>query len=246
MQMTRIFDTFYSHAAHVESAEKGKLLIAEGCSLNKVSILLQGWAIRYKSLPDGRRQILNFLLPGDIVGIFALMFKPSQYGVETLTPVTLHSFSPENLLDALNHTPRLAITLCWLAGQDERQRDEQILRIGRRGATERMAHMFMELHHRLLQVGIADSEARQLPLTQTILADTLGMSHVHANRCFRYLVREGLVMLRDGEIVLLDLGSLSSLAYFDAEYLKQEPLAPEINRATKDWSPTKYSAVQVC
>ena len=207
-----------------ETAETGKLLVIEGGKANKVIVLSTGWAIRYKSLPDGRRQILNFLLPGDIAGFFAMLFKTAEYGVETLTPVTMNRFNPEQLLDAFKEAPRLAVALSWLAGQDERQLDEQIVRIGRRGATERMAHLFMELHHRLWQAGIAENESRHFPLTQTILADTLGMSHVHANRSFRNLVREGLVTLRDGEILLLDPGSLAHLANFDADYLEQEPL----------------------
>jgi CRP-like cAMP-binding protein len=218
------FETLKGLLAHEETADKGTYLVMEGREVNSVSILSEGWAVRYKTLSDGRRQILNILLPGDIVGFFALLFKVADYGIETLTPVRLNVFTPELLLDACRYAPRLAIALGWLAGQDERQLDEQIMRIGRRGATERIAHLFMELHHRLLQVGISDEDARSLPLTQTVLADTLGMSHVHTNRSFRALVREGLVTRRDGEIVLLDTGALARLAGFNAAYLEQEPL----------------------
>lgn len=231
MQALQILDTLNGFLAHEESADKGKLLVIEGCPVRKISVLLQGWAIRYKSLPDGRRQILNFLLPGDIVGFFAIFFKTAEYGVEALTSVTLHSLPLEQLLSGSGHDQRLNIALSWLAGQDERQLDEQIMRIGRRGASERMAHLFMELHHRLLQAGLSNGEARHLPLTQPILADTLGMSHVHANRSFRSLVREGLVTLRNGDILLLDPSTLARLAGFDAGYLEQQSLATATEQA---------------
>lgn len=220
------FDTLNRLLGHKISADKGKLLVVEGGQVTRVSILLQGWAIRYKSLPDGRRQILNFLLPGDAVGIFGMPNNTAEYGVETLTPVTLHGFRPDRLLAAIRDDRRLAVVVNWLSGQDQRRLDEQIVRIGRRGATERMAHLFMELYQRLLQVGIHETDARHFPLTQTILADTLGMSHVHANRSFRTLVREELVDLYDGEIMVLDPDALARLAGFNPGYLEQRPLTP--------------------
>lgn len=218
------FETLKGLLAREETAVKGQHLVMEGREVNTVSILSEGWAVRYKTLADGRRQILNILLPGDIVGFFALLYKVADSGIETLTPVRLNVFTPGLLLDACRYAPRLAITLGWLAGQDERRLDEQIMRIGRRSATERIAHLFMELHHRLLQVGISSEDARRFPLTQTVLADTLGMSHVHANRSFRALARQQLVTRHDGEILLLDTGALARLAGFDAAYLEQEPL----------------------
>jgi CRP-like cAMP-binding protein len=209
-------------AAHQDSAAKGKLLIVEGGLVNNVSILLTGWAIRYKSLPDGRRQILNFVLPGDIVGVFGLLLRTAACGVETLTPVTMYSITSRQLLNAFRRTPRLAIELSWLSNRDERKLDEQIMRIGRRSASERMAHLFMELHHRLLHIGLSEEASRRFPVTQTVLADALGMSQVHANRSFRSLVRQGLVALHNGEILLLDPGTLARLADFDPDYLVRE------------------------
>lgn len=104
------------------------------------------------------------------------------------------------------------------------------MRIGRRNAVESMAHVFIELHYRLFQAGITDEDARRFPLTQNILADTLGMSHVHANRSFKTLARNGLASLRDGEIVLLKPATLAEVANFDGSYLEQHPLPVTIKR----------------
>jgi CRP-like cAMP-binding protein len=224
------FNTLNGLLSPGETIQPGRLLVIEGENLSKVLLLTKGWAIRYKSIPDGRRQILNFLLPGDIVGFFSLLFKNAEYGVETLTQVTTSSFTPVQLLEAFKAAPRLAVSLSWLAGQDERQLDEQIMRIGRRNAVERMAHLFIELHYRLFQAGITDEDAQRFPLTQNILADTLGMSHVHANRSFKTLARNGLVSLHDGVIVLLKPAALAEVANFDGSYLEQQPLPVTIKR----------------
>ena len=148
-----------------------------------------------------------------------------------MTAVETMSFGSTRMLEAFQASPRLGLAINWLAGLDERQLDEQIMRIGKRGAAERMAHLFLELHRRQIHVGIADWEARFLPLTQPILADTLGMSHVHANRSFRKLVREGMVSLREGDICLLDINALAALANFDASYLQHGEIPAATQRA---------------
>ncbi len=179
--------------------------------------------MRYKTLEDGRRQVLNFVLPGDIIGFFALLFKQSEHGVEALTPITYQRFSCEQALEAFKQAPCLAIAMSWLVGRSERQLSEQVVRVGRRGAAERMAHLFIELYTRLIQVGSPSEDARLMPLTQPLLADTLGMSHIHANRSFKKLVREGLVALENNGILLLDINALKQYANFDGDYLAKDP-----------------------
>lgn len=214
-----------------EELDKGASWIVEGDTVGKVSVISRGWAIRFKLLDDGRRQILNVLLPGDVVGFFALLFKTAEYAVEPVTPLGVHCFSPEPAFEAFRQAPRLAVALSWLAGQGERQLDEQIVRVGRRHATERMAHLFVELNHRLQRVGLMAEQTHQFPLTQAILADMLGMSQVHANRSFRQLVQDGLVARRGGRIQLLDTNALSQRAGFDASYLEQNALPTPISQA---------------
>lgn len=203
---------------------RGLQWINEDSEICKAYVIADGWAIRYKLLEDGRRQILNFLIPGDMIGYFALLFRTSVYAVEPLTPMTVHSFTPECAFDAFRQSPQLAVALSWLAAQAERQLDEQLVRIGRRRAKERMAHLFMELNHRLLRTGAPTLAAGLFPLTQPLLADALGMSHVHTHRTFRELVKDGLVSLHDGKVMLRDIKALSRLADFDAGYLEQKAL----------------------
>lgn len=219
-----ILDNLFEKKKEVDA---GVQLLNEGASFDKATVITQGWALRYKSLPDGRRQILNFLLPGDMYGLFSPLFRVAEFGVESLTAIETHSFSSIKMLEAFKASPRLGLALTWLAGMDERQLDEQILRIGKRRASERMAHLFLELHKRQVQTGINDKEARHLPITQSILADTLGMSHVHANRSFQTLKNEELVTLHDREICIKNVNKLAELANFDASYLEFSDIPDE-------------------
>jgi len=218
---------------HREEAAPGELIVMEDQDMNRTWVPLEGWAFRYKSFADGRRQVLNYMLPGDVIGLYSVMLKRSDYGVEAITPMTLAVFPCTELIDALAHTPRLLLALSWIAGQGERMLDEQIARVGRRGAAERMAHLFVELYIRMLKLGSSQEEARVLPLTQALLSDTLGMSHVHANRCFGTLTREKLVALKSGRLVLLDTGRLAERAGFDASYLEETAVPRETRDALK-------------
>lgn len=215
---------------HRRTLDAGERLVMDGDPMDRTAVVLDGWAFRFKDFADGRRQILNFLLPGDMVGLFALMFGTARCSVEALTPLEVASFPSAQLVPVFQNRPRLALAMSWLAGQDERLLHEQITRVGSRAATERMAHLFIELYLRLLRVGVEDAAARRLPLTQVMLAETLGMSHVHANRCFRELVRAGAAEARDGHVWLLDPDFLAHRGGFDAGYLEQH----EVPRRTRN------------
>lgn len=220
-----------------EQANEGELIVLENQEINRTRIIHNGWAHRYKSFQDGRRQIINLMLPGDIVGFYAVMRNRSDYGVEALTPLEMSIFPAADLIDALSQAPRLMLALSWIASQSERILDEQITRIGRRNATERMAHLFVELFLRLRKAGIEENEACVLPMTQSVLADTLGMSHVHANRSFKSLSRDGGASLAQGKILLKDIDLLAMRAKFDASYLEQTSLPKPTLKAVQENEP---------
>ena len=229
----RDFEVLDNLLAHREQASAGDLIVMEDQDMMRTWVLLEGWAFRYKSFADGRRQVLNYLLPGDIIGMYSVILGRSDFGVEAITPMSMAVFPCTELVEALADTPRLLLALSWIAGQGERMLDEQIARVGRRGAAERMAHLFVELHVRMRKLGVSKEDARILPLTQALLSDTLGMSHVHANRCFGALSRERLVALQDGRLVLLDTPRLAQRAGFDASYLEETSVPAQTQEALR-------------
>lgn len=217
-----------------ESARAGELVVLENQKLGRTRVIIDGWAYRYRSLPDGSRQILNFLIPGDIFGFFAIMLARSDCGVEALTPIEFAYFPAADLIETLGASPKLILALSWIAGQSERVLDEQIARLGRRNSKERMAHMLVELNTRLRRSGFDNAAARKLPVTQAVLADALGMSVVHANRSFRAIVMDGLVAREDDNIKLVDIKGLAELGGFDRAYLDQSSVPKATRSAVRN------------
>lgn len=211
--------------------EEGTAVVIEGEAYQKPFVVRHGWAFRFKTLSDGRRQILNFVLPGDFVGLFSPLFEAADHSVTALTDLELHPIEPSLLVDTLGKCPRLGAALAWAAGRDEAILSEQVVRVGRRSAYERTGHIIVELLHRLRLVGEADQRSFELPLTQEVLADTLGLSIVHVNRTLRRLRENGLLTIKGDRVVIDDLEALISAAEFSPQYLAADPLPPKVETA---------------
>ena len=111
-------------------AEAGSLILSEGTHSAQLFTLLSGWAFRYKTLPDGRRQILNYVLPGDLIGLQGSVIGEMQHSVEALSPVVLCVFQRTGLPDLYRNHPGLAFDITWLAAREERMLDENLLSVG--------------------------------------------------------------------------------------------------------------------
>jgi CRP-like cAMP-binding protein len=189
----------------------GDELASEGGEPARARLILSGWACRQRVLPDGRRQIFAFLLPGDAIGL-----NPRQ-GAEpsTISALTaMETVEAEPLAKAVQsgRTPGLARALVAAEAAEHGLLLDHMVRLGRQTAYERVAHFLVELQRRLEIVGLGDSQRFPLPLTQEILADALGLSIVHVNRTLQQLRREQLIELRSGVAILLEPETLASIA----------------------------------
>jgi CRP-like cAMP-binding protein len=171
-------------------------------------------------LSDGRRQIVNFMLPGDCFDLQAALSARSDHAVVALTPVRLRRASVQAFLAAVRANAALASAFWWVALQEEAILREQIVRIGKRGARERVAHLLLELRRRQLAAGLDEAVASQAPVTREVLADALGLSRVHVSRAVAALVNSGLVSVRQRMVTVEDYDGLVALCGFDAEYLR--------------------------
>lgn len=200
----------------------GHEMILEGQKTQAAFILAEGWACSYKMLPDGERQIVNFHVPGDFLGLRSMLLRTTDHSVEAVTQIEASEVLAADILDGFANAPRLATAVLWAASRDEAMVVEHLVNLGRRSAEERMAHLLLELGARLRLVGMGDRTGFGCPLTQYHLADALGLSAVHVNRILRHLREQGLMTFRKGKVSFDDFDGLVELAVFDTDYLDQD------------------------
>ncbi len=188
-------------------------LIHEGQSDAPLYTLLAGWAFRFKTLSDGRRQILNILLPGDFIGVQQKMGDSAAHGVITLTPAMLCVFERDALWVMHREQPSMGFNVTWLTAHEESLVDEHLLSVGRRSAEERIATLLILIYKRAAALEPdAGKSGVPFPLTQQHVADALGLSLVHTNKTLRKLERRGLHKIENARLILKDVNALARLA----------------------------------
>ena len=193
------------------AVDGGATILVEGSHSAHLFTVLSGWAFRYKVLEDGRRQILNYVMPGDLIGLQGTIMGEMQHSVEALSPVTLCVFERDKLMSLYNKHPSLAFDLTWIAAQEERILDEHLLSIGRRSALERAAYLLAYLYQRASALKLFNGKSF-LPVTQQHIADTLGLSIVHTNKTLKKLAERGLIRWQERGCDVLDGKGLADLA----------------------------------
>jgi CRP-like cAMP-binding protein len=196
-------------------------MVYEGQSARSAYILARGWVCSYKLLPGGTRQIVDFQIPGDFLGLRSVLFRTADHNIEPVTEVEAFEVITSDLTDAFSRSPRLATAMLWAASRDEAMLVEHLIDLGRRDAMQRTAHFLLELGARLMLVGLGTKEGYDCPLSQYLLADALGLSAVHINRVLRQLREDGLLTFRDGKVIFDNFDGLVALAEFDLTYLDQ-------------------------
>ncbi len=199
-------------------------VLQEGAPSDQLFTLLEGWAFRYKTLEDGRRQITSFVLPGDFVGIQSTMEGDMDHSVETLTAAVLCAFPRSRVWDLFKSCPPLAFDVTWLAARQESILNEHLLSLGRRNALECMAYYILHLYMRADDVGLVTEGKVRFPFTQEHLADALGLSLVHTNKTLKRLTDRGLIHWEHGWCTIPDLTSLAEVAKDDLDQPRKRPL----------------------
>jgi len=203
--------------------EPGASFLRQSASSEHLYTVLSGWAFRYKMLDDGRRQILNFALPADLVGLQGTLMNEMEHSVEALTPLVLCVFPRAKLWDLYSRFPSLAFDITWLAAREEQLTDEHMVSLGRRTALERTAFLLLHLFVRAEEAGMTRHNSIQFPFTQQHLADALGMSLVHTNKTLKRLVASKAVRWQDRVFTIDDRKALAAIAGDDVTLQRGRP-----------------------
>jgi CRP-like cAMP-binding protein len=203
------------------NVQAGTSILLQSTNSAHLYTVLSGWAFRYKTLPDGRRQILNYALPSDLLGLQGSVNDEMEHSVEALTDMMLCVFPREKLWGLYTDYPTLAFDITWLAAREEQILDEGLLSVGRRTAMERLAYMLLMMFHRAEEVGLTKGNSIQFPFTQLHVADTLGMSLVHTNKTLQRLNATKTMRWKERRFEILDREALAKIA----NYERPEPRA---------------------
>lgn len=196
-----------------------KDLIREGDEPGPIFVLLDGWACRYKLLPEGTRQITAFLMPGDCCGLQASVSDHMEHSIATLTLARVAVVPRKRMEVLIESRPAITRAFGWTQLVDQDTLRAWMVSIGRRNSLQRVAHLMCELYVRARNIGLTDDGCLRLPLTQIVLADALGMTAVHVNRVLRKLRVSGAMELTAGTLIIADIAELAHFAGFDENYL---------------------------
>lgn len=207
-----------------KTIKKRKDLVVDGAEYRHLSFVKDGYAMRYKLLRNGKRQILNVILPGDVIGFPVSFFARSTYSVVALTDLKLNVCSIDVYVRLCFERPQFGLALAWLAVKEAAIYAERVVDIGRRTPVERLVHFLLELHSRLLTIGLADETSFKLPISQEVIADALGLSVPHLNRVMQHLRKEKLISNSARVVEFFDIPALQTLAHYQPLVFAQIPL----------------------
>lgn len=204
---------------HQKSVSARKDLIREGDEPGPLFVVLEGWACRYKLMPEGTRQITAFLMPGDCCDLHASVLDTMEHSIATITPARVAMVDRARMEELILTRPALTRAFWWAQLVDEDTLRAWIASMGRRNSLQRVAHLMCELYIRARNVGLVDGGRFELPLTQEVIGDAIGLTAVHVNRVLRKLRLAGTMHLKSGSLLIEDAAKLAEVAGFDDSYL---------------------------
>jgi CRP/FNR family transcriptional regulator len=204
--------------------DPGAAILLEESASPHLYTILEGWAFRHKQIEDGRRQVLNFALPGDLVGLQLAIMNEMQHTVTALTRMRLCVFERARVWELFSDHPGLGFEMTWAASREEQLLDGHLLSVGQRRAPERVAYLILHLYERAAGVGLAGNDALQAPFTRGHFADALGITPVHLSRTLRGLSDRGLVRWGGEHLVILDRPELERIASWEPVEGARRPL----------------------
>jgi CRP-like cAMP-binding protein len=201
-------------------------IVRIGDQPSECCLVLEGWTCRYKMLPGGDRQIMSFHIPGDVPDLQSLYLETMDHSLATMVPTTVAMIQHRDMHDMVRRYELISTALWRESLIDAAIFREWMVGIGRRSAHQRIAHLFCEMGTKARSVGLNDGDTYPWPVTQSELADALGLSGVHVNRVLSDLKRDGLITVGRRVFTAHDWDALAALGLFDPAYLHLKKRSP--------------------
>jgi len=215
--------------SNVRQVEARRDLISEGDKPRHVNLMLEGWACRYKTLPDGKRQLISLFVPGDFCDLNIYILKEMDHSIGAITRLKVAEIDRDDMDELTAGHPRITQALWWHELVAAAIQREWTVNIGQRTAYQRLGHFFVEVFMRLRTVGLTDGDSCEFPLTQTDLAEACGLTAVHVNRMLQELRADGLIELDRRRLTIRDLPKLMQVSMFNPNYLHLDQDGASLN-----------------
>lgn len=216
----------------VRRCRAGQSLLEAGRRMSAAVLVHEGWAFRHRTLRDGRRQVMDFVLPGDICDPTVLVTPRADFSMQALTELRYSLVHLEHVLELVNRSPRIGAALWWAEAYEEAIARAHLVAVGRLSAYERVAYLLWEIWTRLRVVDLADAEGFEMPASQELIADAAGLSYVHVSRTLHRLGREGLIRRSHKTWRILDVARIQRIAQI-TDGLPLAPLSRRIQHRLK-------------
>jgi CRP/FNR family transcriptional regulator len=196
---------------HHRTAPAGMQIATQNRLSEDIFVLCGGWAFRFFQLPDGRRQILNFLLPGDLFSVTSVFEERFHFSVKALTEIQISGMRRAEVQGRLAINPGILTAVASSCVTETRAADEMQTALGHRSAEERIAYLFLHLMQRIAARSVIREQRYPFPLRQQVIADAVGLTAVHVNRVLSLFRERDLVELSDGILKVFNLPELERI-----------------------------------
>ncbi|WP_319928097.1 Crp/Fnr family transcriptional regulator [Vreelandella zhuhanensis] len=197
-------------------------IIRQGESPKHVYLVMEGWVSRFRNNHAGKKQVLNYQLPGDFCNLHTTLAKKMDHTISALVPSKIGFIPHHEIYNIYENHPHLAQSLNWTSLIDISILQEWLVNLGLRSSDQRLAHLLCELLIRARAAGLTDDHRFELPLTQAQLGEAIGITQVHTNRVMQRLLKEGLITFKNKKFHIDDWNGMKEYADFDALYLHLE------------------------
>lgn len=212
-------DTLQSLTVTESSYPADAVIINQGASIRSIHLVRSGWGCVYRDLSSGERQIIDFPMRCDFVGL-RTAGGYSYNTIKTITPMSVYEIPLASLEQTIKQVPRLGLLFIEMLARQRAMLVEHLTNVGCRSAFVRTAHLLLELSDRVKSCGMGEPDSFYCPLTQYQLADALGLTPIHLNRMIRELREDGLVIFKSYRVEILDRQRLMQIAEYDGSFMR--------------------------